>query len=61
MLEKAARGSELYWGTGMNLPQLLTNPQVKGYKHNVVVDKKHSNHDLTIQMWRLSTKNGLET
>lgn len=51
----------LYWGTGMNLPQHLKNPQMKGYKSNVVIDKKHSNNDLTIQMWRLSTKNGLET
>ena len=51
----------LYWGTGMNLPQHLKNPQMKGYKSNMVRDKKHSNNDLTIQMWRLSTKNGLET
>lgn len=38
----------LYWGTGMNLPQLVKNPQMKGYKNNVVIDKKHSNNDLTI-------------
>lgn len=33
---------------------------MKGYKNNVIV-KRHSNNDLTIQTWRLSTKNGLET
>lgn len=51
----------MYWGTGMNLLQHLKNLQMKGYENNVVIDKRHSNNDLTIQMWRLSTKNGLET
>lgn len=45
----------------MNLLQHLKNPQMKGCKNNMVMDKRHSNNDLTIQMWRLSTKNGLET
>lgn len=45
----------------MNLLQHLKNLQMKGYENNVVIDKRHSNNDLTIQMWRLSTKNGLET
>lgn len=44
----------------MNRLQHLKNPQRKGYK-KVVIDKRHSNNDLTIQMWRLSTKDGLET
>lgn len=45
----------------MNRLQHLKNPQIKGYKKNMVIDKRHSNNDLPIQMWRLSTKNGLET
>lgn len=44
-----------YRGTGMNLPQHLKDPQMKGYENNGVTDMKHSNNDLTIQMWRLST------
>lgn len=51
----------MYWGTGMNHLQHLKNPQMKGYKNKVVIDKRHSNSHLTIQMSRLSTKNGLET
>lgn len=45
----------------MNRLQHLKNPQIKRYKNNMAIDKRHSNNDLTIQMWRLSTKNGLET
>lgn len=45
----------------MNSLQHLKNPQMKGHKNKVVIDKRHSNNDLTIQLWRLSTKNGLET
>lgn len=45
----------------MNHLQHLKNPQMKGYQNKVVIDKRHSNSHLTIQMSRLSTKNGLET
>lgn len=61
VLKKAARESESVLGYRNRQLQHLKNPQMKGYKSNVVIDKKHSNNDLTIQMWRLSTKNGLET
>lgn len=61
VLEKAARGSESVLGY-RNEPSITSkNTQMKGYKIKVIIDKKHSNNDLTIQMWRLSTKNGLET
>lgn len=47
MLEKAARVSTFVWGTEMNRLQHLKNPQMKGYKNKVVVDKRHSNSHLT--------------
>lgn len=59
VLEKAARGRESV--LGYRSEPSTTNTQMKGYKIQVIIDKKHSNNDLTIQMWRLSTKNGLET
>lgn len=52
----------MHWYWDRNEPSTASkNPQMKGYKNKVVLDKRHSNNDLTIQTWRLSTKNGLET
>lgn len=61
VLEKAARGNESVSGY-RNEPFLTSrNTQMKGSKIKATLDQKHSNSDLTVQMWRLPTKNGLET